>query len=58
MFFSLLDIRKRNKRSQGGCKNGNLARKTRHVLTLLHLSVILKHSGRHKALSGLRGLSQ
>ena len=34
LFFSLLDIRKRNMRSLGRRKNGNLKLKTRHVLTL------------------------
>ena len=53
MFFSLLDIRKRNNRSHGKRKNGNLKRKNKHVLTLLELSIILKHSGRHMALSRL-----
>ena len=45
MFFSLLDIRKRNKRSHGKGKNGNLKRKNKRVLTLSDLSIILKHSG-------------
>ena len=53
MFFFLLDIRKRNNRSHGKRKNGNLKRKNKHVLTLLELSIILKHSGRHMALSRL-----
>ena len=34
VFFSLLDIRKRNIGSLGRLKNGNLKLKTRHVLTL------------------------
>ena len=51
MLFSLLDIRKRNKLSHGKCKNGNLKRKNKHVLTLSELSITLKHSGRHMALS-------
>ena len=55
--FSLLDIRKRNNRSHGKGKNGNLKRKNKHVLTLLELSIILKHSGRHMALSRLVTLS-
>ena len=57
MFFSLLDIRKRNNRSHGKCKNGNLKRKIKHVLTLSELSIILKHSVRHMALSRLVTLS-
>ena len=56
-FFSLLDIRKRNNRSLGKHKNGNLKRKNKHVLTLSELSIILKHSGRHMAPSGLVTLS-
>ena len=57
MFFSLLDIRKRNNRSHGKRKNGNLKRKNKHVLTLSVLSIILKHSGRHMALLRLVTLS-
>ena len=57
MFFSLLDIHKRNNRSHGKRKNGNLKRKNKHVLTLSELSIILKHSGRHMALSRLVTLS-
>ena len=56
-FFSLLDIRKRNNRSHGKRKNGNLKRKNKHVLTLSKLCIILKHSGRHIALSRLVTLS-
>ena len=55
--FSLLDICKRNNRSHGKHKNGNLKRKNKHVLTLSELSIILKHSGRHMALSRLVTLS-
>ena len=43
-FFSLLDIRKRNNRSYGKRKNGNLKRKN-------------KHSGQHMAFSRLVTLS-
>ena len=57
MFFSLLNIRKRNNRSHGKRKNGNLKHKNKHVLTLSELSIILKHSGRHMALSRLVTLS-
>ena len=49
--FSLLDIGNRIKRSHGKCKNGNLKRQNKHVLTLSDLSITLKHSGRHMALS-------
>ena len=49
--FSLLDIHKHKKRSHGKRKNGNLKRKNKHVLTLSDLSITLKHSGRHMALS-------
>ena len=38
-------------------KNRNLKRKNKHVLTLSELSIILKHSGRHMALSRLVTLS-
>ena len=55
--FSLLDICKHNNRSHGKRKNGNLKRKNKHVLTLSELSIILKHSGRHMALSRLVTLS-
>ena len=51
--FFLLDIRKRNNRSPGKRKNGNLKQKNKHVLTLSELSIILKHSGRHMTLSRL-----
>ena len=57
MFFSLLDIRKCNNRSHGQHKNGNLNRKNKLVLNLSELSIILKHSGRHMALSRLITLS-
>ena len=57
MGVSLLDIRKRNKQSHGKRKNKNFKRKNKHVLTLSELSITLKHSGRHKALSILVSLS-
>ena len=38
-------------------KNGNLKRKNKQVLTLSDLSITLKHSGRHMALSRLFTLS-
>ena len=55
--FSLLDIRKCNNQSHGIRKNGNLKRKNKHALTLSDLIIILKHSGRHMALSQLVTLS-
>ena len=55
--FYFIDIRKRNNRSHGKRKNGNLKRKNKHVLTLSELSIILKHSGQHMALSRLVTLS-
>ena len=55
--FSLLDIRKRNNPSHGKRQNGNLKRKNKHVLSLSELRIILKHSGRHMALSRLVTLS-
>ena len=57
VFFSLLDLGKRNNRSHGKRKNGNLKRKNKHVLTLSELSIILKHSSRHMALSCLVAFS-
>ena len=57
MFFSLLDIRKRNNRSHSKRNNGNLKRQNKHVLSLSELSIILKHSVRHMALSRLVTLS-
>ena len=40
----MLDIPKRNKRSHGGHKNGNLKHKSGHALTLSDISFILKTS--------------
>ena len=58
MFFSLLDIRKHNRRSRGKRKNGNLKRnhKNKTFWTLTDLRKILK-SGRHQMLSKLSSLS-
>ena len=56
-FFSLLDILKRNNRSHDKRKNGNLRLKNKRVLTLSELSIALKHSDRHMALSHLITLS-
>ena len=56
--FSLLDIRRRNRRSRGKRKNGNLKRKHKNKTfwTLTDLWKILK-SGRHQMLSMLSSLS-
>ena len=56
-FFSLLNIRKRNKQSHRKRKNRNLKRKNRYSLTLSDLSIISKQSGHHIALSRLVTLS-
>ena len=55
--FSLLDIRRRNRRSRGKRKNGNLKRKHKNktFLTLTDLWKILK-SGLHQMLSKLSSL--
>ena len=42
---------------QVNTKKENLKRKNKHVLTLSELSITLKHSGRHMALSCLVSLS-
>ena len=54
--FSLIDIKKRNKRSHGKRKNGNFKRKHKSVLSLFDLKIIL-NSGRHQMLSILASLS-
>ena len=54
--FSLLDIKKRNKRSHGKRKNGNFKRKHKTVLSLFDLNILL-NSGRHQMLSRLASLS-
>ena len=54
--ISLLDIKKRNKRSHGKCKNGNFKRKHKTVLSLFDLKILL-NSGRHQMLSKLASLS-
>ena len=48
--FSLLDIKKRNKRSHGKRLNGNFKRKHKTVLSLFDLNILL-NSGRHQMLS-------
>ena len=54
--FSLLDIKKHNKRSHGKHKNGNLKRKHKTVLSLFDLNILL-NSGRHQRLFKLASLS-
>ena len=54
--FSLLDIKKRNKRSHGKRKNGNFKRKHKTVLSLFDLNILL-NSGRYQMLSKLTSLS-
>ena len=49
-FFSLLDIKKRIKRSHGKRKNSNFKRKHETVLSLFDLNILL-NSGRHQMLS-------
>ena len=56
VFFSLLDIKKRNKRSHGKRKNGYFKRKHETLLSLFEL-YILFNSGRHQMLSKLTPLS-
>ena len=56
MFFPLLDIKKRNKRSYGKRKTGNFKRKHKTVLSLFDLNILL-NSGRHQMLSKLASLS-
>ena len=50
--LSLLDIKKRNKRSHGKRKNGNFKRKHKTVLSRFDLHILL-NSGRHLILSKL-----
>ena len=54
--FSLLDIKKRNKRSHGKRKNGNFNRKHKTVLSLFYLNILF-NSGRHPMFSKLASLS-
>ena len=56
--FSLLEVRKRNRRSRGKLKNGNLKRKHKHKTfwTLAGFYKFLK-SGRQQNLSKLSTLS-
>ena len=54
--FSLLDIKKRKKRSHGKCKNENFKWKHKTVSTLFDLHIVL-NSGRHQMLSKLASLS-
>ena len=53
--FSILDIKKRNKRSHGKRKKGNFKRK-QTVLSLFDLNILL-NSGRHQMFSKLASLS-
>ena len=55
-FFSLLEIKKRNKRSHDKRKNGNFKRKHKTVLSHFDLNILL-NSGRHQMLSKLTSLS-
>ena len=48
--FSLLDIKKRNKRSHAKRKNGNFKRKHKTILSLFDLNILL-NSERHQMLS-------
>ena len=54
--FSLLDIKRRKKRSHGKHKNGSFKRKHKTVLTRSELNKLLKF-GRHNMLSRLSSLS-
>ena len=56
MFFSLLDIKKSNKRFYGKRKNGNFKQKHKTVLSLFDLNILL-NSGRHQMLPRLDSLS-
>ena len=56
MLFSLLDVKKRNKRSHSKRKNGNFKRKHKTVLSLFDLNILL-NSGRHQMLFKLASLS-
>ena len=56
VFFSLLNIKKCNKRSHGKRKNGNFKRKHKTVLSFIDLNILL-NSGRHQMLSKLASLS-
>ena len=54
--FSLLDIKKHKRRSNGKLKNGYFKRKHKTILTLSELNKLLKF-GRHNMLSRLSSLS-
>ena len=53
--FSLLDIKKHNKRSCGKRKNGNYILKHKTVLSLFDLNILF-NSGHHQMLSKLASL--
>ena len=55
--FDICSIRKRKSRSHGSRKNHNIKRKSRQVLSLSALNLILNRSGRHTMLSVLTSLS-
>ena len=61
MFFSLLECKRRKRRSHGKRKNGNIKRKTfdeKHINTSLKdLSIAFNYHGRHGLLSFLSSLS-
>ena len=55
--FNLFNHKKRNNRSHGIRKNGNIKRKRRKYLTVLQCHDILVSSGRHRLLSSLTNLA-
>ena len=55
--FDLFNYRKRNNRSHGIKKNGNVKRKVRKNLNVAQCHSILVNSGRHRLLSSLNNLS-
>ena len=55
--FDICSIRKRKSRSHGSRKNHNIKRKSRQLVSLSDLNLILKRSGRHTMLCVLTSLS-
>ena len=55
--FNLFNFRKRNNRSHGIKKNGNVKRRNRKYLTVQQCHKILVSSGKHRLLSSLNNLS-
>ena len=51
MFFSLLDIKKCNKRSHGKRKNGTFKRKHKFVLSFFHLNILFQMISKLASLS-------